>query len=156
MDAYIGAVSRFGARLGRPIGRGSQVGHQPLFSRLQMGRKPVQRPVRFLRRLIEKQMPDHLHLLRGAELPPDDRQDEGFLLFQVIILGDAGQNDRAETRGFRAVFGDRVGRLPVTSIKSMIGHCLGASGGIEAAIAALTVARGIIPPTVHHDRRDPE
>ena len=66
------------------------------------------------------------------------------------------QNDRAETRGFRAVFGDRVGRLPVTSIKSMIGHCLGASGGIEAAIAALTVARGIIPPTVHHDRRDPE
>lgn len=96
VDAYIGAVSRFGARLGRPIGRGSQVGHQPLFSRLQMGRKPVQRPVRFLRRLIEKQMPDHLHLLRGAELPPDDRQDEGFFLFQVIILGDAGQNDRAE------------------------------------------------------------
>lgn len=66
------------------------------------------------------------------------------------------QNDRAETRGFRAVFGDRVGRLPVTSIKSMIGHCLGASGGIEAAIAALTVARGIIPPTVHHGRTDPE
>jgi 3-oxoacyl-[acyl-carrier-protein] synthase II len=66
------------------------------------------------------------------------------------------QNDRAETRGFRTVFGDRVGRLPVTSIKSMIGHCLGASGGIEAAIAALTVARGVIPPTVHHDRTDPE
>ena len=66
------------------------------------------------------------------------------------------QNDRAETRGFRAVFGDRVARLPVTSIKSMIGHCLGASGGIEAAIMALTVARGIIPPTVHHRSTDPE
>ena len=60
------------------------------------------------------------------------------------------QNDRAETRGYRALFGDRVNRIPVTSIKSMLGHCLGAAGGIEAAILALTVSRGVIPPTIHH------
>jgi 3-oxoacyl-[acyl-carrier-protein] synthase II len=66
------------------------------------------------------------------------------------------QNDRAETRGYRALFGDRISKIPVTSAKSMFGHCLGAAGGIEAAVLALTIARGVIPPTVHHGRTDPE
>lgn len=64
-------------------------------------------------------------------------------------------NDRAESRGINLVFGD-AGRIPVTSIKSMIGHTLGASGGIEAAVAALTVYHGVIPPTIHHEETDPE
>ena len=66
------------------------------------------------------------------------------------------QNDRAETRGYWALFGERVGRIPVTSVKSMVGHCLGAAGGIEAAILALTVSRGVIPPTIHYAERDPD
>jgi len=66
------------------------------------------------------------------------------------------QNDRAETRGYRTLFGDRVNRIPMTSVKSMLGHCLGAAGGIEAAILALTVSRGVIPPTIHHTQTDPE
>jgi 3-oxoacyl-[acyl-carrier-protein] synthase II len=66
------------------------------------------------------------------------------------------QNDAAEARGFRRVFGDRLRRVPVTSIKSMIGHCLGASGAVEAAVATLTVARGVIPPTIHHGETDVE
>jgi 3-oxoacyl-[acyl-carrier-protein] synthase II len=65
-------------------------------------------------------------------------------------------NDRAESRGIRLVFGDAGRRLPVTSIKSMIGHTLGASGGLEAAVSALTVYHGIIPPTIHHEETDPE
>jgi len=64
------------------------------------------------------------------------------------------QNDAAEARGFRRVFGDRAANLPVTSVKSMVGHCLGASGAIEAAVLALTVTRGVIPPTIHHDETD--
>jgi 3-oxoacyl-[acyl-carrier-protein] synthase II len=44
----------------------------------------------------------------------------------------------------------------VTSIKSSIGHCLGASGAVEAAVLALTVARGVIPPTIHHAETDME
>jgi 3-oxoacyl-[acyl-carrier-protein] synthase II len=60
------------------------------------------------------------------------------------------QNDAAEARGFRRVFGERVARLPVTSIKSMIGHCLGAAGAVEAAALALTIARGVIPPTINY------
>jgi 3-oxoacyl-[acyl-carrier-protein] synthase II len=66
------------------------------------------------------------------------------------------QNDRAEMRAYRALFGDRSRALPVTSVKSMLGHCLGASGGIEAAILTLTVARGVIPPTINHRATDPE
>jgi 3-oxoacyl-[acyl-carrier-protein] synthase II len=64
------------------------------------------------------------------------------------------QNDAAEARGFRRVFGDRTGRIPVTSLKSMIGHCLGAAGAVEAAALALTVAHGAIPPTIHHAETD--
>jgi 3-oxoacyl-[acyl-carrier-protein] synthase II len=64
------------------------------------------------------------------------------------------QNDAAEMRGFRRVFGERAAAIPVTAIKSMIGHCLGAAGGIEAALLALTVHRGWIPPTIHHQEAD--
>jgi 3-oxoacyl-[acyl-carrier-protein] synthase II len=64
------------------------------------------------------------------------------------------QNDVAESRGFARVFGDRLSRLPVTSVKSMVGHCLGAAGGVEAAVLALTIDRGVIPPTIHHTETD--
>jgi 3-oxoacyl-[acyl-carrier-protein] synthase II len=66
------------------------------------------------------------------------------------------QNDRAEARGLHLVFGPRAATLPVTSIKSMVGHCLGAAGAIEAAALALTISRGVIPPTIHHERTDEE
>jgi len=64
------------------------------------------------------------------------------------------QNDAAEARGFARVFGDRVGRVPVTSVKGMVGHCLGAAGGVEAAVLALSIDRGVIPPTIHHSDSD--
>jgi len=66
------------------------------------------------------------------------------------------QNDQAEAKAFRSIFGDRIARLPVTSLKSMIGHCLGAAGALEAAIAVLTVARGVIPPTINYAEADPD
>jgi 3-oxoacyl-[acyl-carrier-protein] synthase II len=66
------------------------------------------------------------------------------------------QNDKAEAKGFRTVFGVRAATIPVTSLKSMVGHCLGAAGAVEAAAMALTVARGIIPPTINHHETDVE
>jgi 3-oxoacyl-[acyl-carrier-protein] synthase II len=66
------------------------------------------------------------------------------------------QNDRAEARAFQRVFGPRAGSIPVNSIKSMVGHCLGAAGAIEAAALALTIARGVIPPTIGHNETDPD
>jgi 3-oxoacyl-[acyl-carrier-protein] synthase II len=66
------------------------------------------------------------------------------------------QNDVAEARGFRRAFGERSSRLPVTSIKSMVGHCLGAAGGFVSAAAAWSIACGVIPPTIHVQEPDPE
>jgi len=65
-------------------------------------------------------------------------------------------NDRAEARAFHRVFGERAASIPVNSIKAMVGHCLGAAGAIEAATLALTIARGVIPPTVNHTATDPD
>jgi 3-oxoacyl-[acyl-carrier-protein] synthase II len=66
------------------------------------------------------------------------------------------QNDQAEARGFRRVFGARTRRVPVTSIKSMIGHCLAAAGAMEAAALALSIASGVVPPTINFRESDPE
>ena len=66
------------------------------------------------------------------------------------------QNDQAEARGIRRVFGERARHIPVTSIKSMVGHCLAAAGAIEAATLALSIARGVVPPTIGFREPDPE
>ena len=88
--------------------------------------------------------------LRAAEIPAD-------AVDHVNAHGTATpQNDQAEARGLRQVFGDRGRRIPVTSIKSMVGHCLAAAGAIEAAALALSLASCAIPPTVHYRERDPE
>jgi len=87
-------------------------------------------------------------------------QDAGVDAADVDHLNAHGtatpQNDAAEARAFRRVFGDRVAHVPVTSLKAMLGHCLGAAGAVEAAALALSVARGVIPPTIHHGETDPD
>jgi len=66
------------------------------------------------------------------------------------------QNDRAETRALKTVLGAHAGRVPVVSIKGMVGHCLGAAGAIEAFAAALSIREGIVPPTAGLRTPDPE
>jgi 3-oxoacyl-[acyl-carrier-protein] synthase II len=65
------------------------------------------------------------------------------------------QNDSAETAALKAALGERARRIPVSSIKSMLGHCLCASGAIEAVATALTVRDGKVPPTIHYENPDP-
>ena len=65
-------------------------------------------------------------------------------------------NDPAETKAIKAVFGDHAYRMPVSSIKSMIGHLFGAAGAVEGVATALTLKTGIIPPTINHHNPDPE
>jgi 3-oxoacyl-[acyl-carrier-protein] synthase II len=115
------------------------------------------------------------HSLACEAFHPTAPEPEGKPIAAVVALAlaDAGiaadevdhinahgtatpQNDAAEARGFHRVFRGRGSRIPVTAIKSMIGHCLGAAGAVEAAALALTIARGAIPPTVHHTDTDPE
>ncbi len=66
------------------------------------------------------------------------------------------QNDRHETAAFKRALGDHASRVPVSSIKSMIGHSLGAIGAIEVAACALALDRGVLPPTINWTTRDPE
>ncbi|WP_214410572.1 beta-ketoacyl-[acyl-carrier-protein] synthase family protein [Sphaerisporangium fuscum] len=66
------------------------------------------------------------------------------------------QNDRHETAAFKASLGQRAYEVPVSSIKSMVGHSLGAIGSIEIAASVLAIERGVVPPTANLDTPDPE
>jgi 3-oxoacyl-[acyl-carrier-protein] synthase II len=90
-----------------------------------------------------------------------------------VALGDAGLrpqdigyinahgtstdlNDKNETTAVKVVFGESARKLAMSSTKSMTGHTLGAAGGIEAAITALALMRGVLPPTTNYETPDPE
>jgi 3-oxoacyl-[acyl-carrier-protein] synthase II len=103
--------------------------------------------------------------------PPAD--GEGLVRAMRIALKDAGLkpedvdyinahgtstplNDRVETAAVKEVFGPRAYQLPLSSIKSMIGHLLGAAGGVEAVATVLTIHRGMLPPTINQEVPDPD
>jgi 3-oxoacyl-[acyl-carrier-protein] synthase II len=64
-------------------------------------------------------------------------------------------NDRVETLAIKKAFGEHAYKLAVNSSKSMLGHMLGAAGAVEAAITALALRDGIIPPTINYEIPDP-
>lgn len=64
--------------------------------------------------------------------------------------------DKSESTAIKTTFGEHAYKLAVSSTKSMTGHLLGAAGGVEAIITALTIDRGVIPPTINIDNQDPE
>lgn len=63
-------------------------------------------------------------------------------------------NDKNETEAIKSVFGEHAYKIPVHSIKSMIGHLLGAAGAIESIASVLTINKGIVPPTINYDTPD--
>lgn len=63
-------------------------------------------------------------------------------------------NDQVETLAIKAVWGEEAHQIPVSSTKSMIGHCLGAAGGLEAAATLLAIQHHFIPPTAGFERGD--
>jgi 3-oxoacyl-[acyl-carrier-protein] synthase II len=65
-------------------------------------------------------------------------------------------NDRVETAAVKQAFGDAAYRVPMSSIKSMLGHTMGAASAIEAAACTLAVRDDRIPPTIHHETADPD
>ncbi|MEV1085824.1 beta-ketoacyl-[acyl-carrier-protein] synthase family protein [Streptomyces sp. NPDC050211] len=65
------------------------------------------------------------------------------------------QNDRHETTAFKRGLGQRAHAVPVSSIKSMIGHSLGAIGSLEVAASALAIEHGVVPPTANLHEPDP-
>jgi 3-oxoacyl-[acyl-carrier-protein] synthase II len=65
-------------------------------------------------------------------------------------------NDATETRILHIAFGDHAKRLKVSSIKSMIGHCIAGGGGLEAIACILAINEGFFPPTINYENPDPE
>lgn len=66
------------------------------------------------------------------------------------------QNDSAETASIKKALGEHARKTPISSIKSMIGHCLCSAGAIEAVATVRTIETGILPPTIRWGEADPE
>jgi 3-oxoacyl-[acyl-carrier-protein] synthase II len=66
------------------------------------------------------------------------------------------QNDPAETAAIKRALGSRAETVPVSSIKSMIGHCLCSAGAVEAVATVMTIATGVVPPTINYAEKDPD
>ncbi len=65
-------------------------------------------------------------------------------------------NDKSETAAIKTVFGEQAYRIPVSSTKSMVGHLMGASGSLEAAVCVQVLQDGSLPPTINYETPDPD
>lgn len=85
--------------------------------------------------------------------------DAGLAIDDIDYVNAHGtstpENEKMEFLALATVFDDRLGQLPVSSNKSMIGHALTAAGAIEAVFSLLTIQNGILPPTINYDNPDP-
>ncbi|HMK60585.1 MAG TPA: beta-ketoacyl-ACP synthase II [Dissulfurispiraceae bacterium] len=87
-------------------------------------------------------------------------RDAGIVPEKIDYINAHGTStkygDELETMAIKTVFGEHAYKLCVSSTKSMTGHLLGAAGGVEAIFSILSIARGIVLPTVNLDNPDPE
>jgi 3-oxoacyl-[acyl-carrier-protein] synthase II len=87
-------------------------------------------------------------------------RDGGVPIEEVDYINAHGtgtpSNDLSETKAIKSLFREKASRIPVSASKSMIGHCLGAAGAVEAAATILAVKEDRIPPTIHYQTPDPE
>lgn len=86
-------------------------------------------------------------------------RDGGLLPSEVDYVNAHGTstplNDGIETQAIRTVFGEHADRLAVSSIKSMIGHLMGAAGAVEAVACVRSLETGWVPPTINYENPDP-
>jgi 3-oxoacyl-(acyl-carrier-protein) synthase len=87
-------------------------------------------------------------------------QDAGLRPEQVDYINAHGTgtvaNDLTETRAIKRVFGAGAARIPISSTKSMIGHCMGGSGALEAIACVKSIREGIVHPTLNLETPDPD
>jgi 3-oxoacyl-[acyl-carrier-protein] synthase II len=87
-------------------------------------------------------------------------KDAGILPADVEYINAHGTstdyNDKIETFAIKRVFGEDAYNIPISSTKSMLGHLLGAAGGVEMVATLLSMQYGIIPPTINYEYEDPD
>jgi 3-oxoacyl-[acyl-carrier-protein] synthase II len=90
----------------------------------------------------------------GARIIKEAVEDSGIPVTEIDYINAHGTgtplNDKAETLSIKNVFGERAYSIPVSSIKSSVGHCLGSAGAIEAISSILSIVHQFIPPTLNH------
>jgi minimal PKS ketosynthase (KS/KS alpha) len=101
--------------------------------------------------------PDGLEMAEAIRVALDEARMNAEAIDYINAHGSGTkQNDRHETAAFKRSLGDHAYRTPVSSIKSMVGHSLGAIGSIEIAACALAIEHNVVPPTANLHEADPE
>ncbi|MFJ1755855.1 beta-ketoacyl-[acyl-carrier-protein] synthase family protein [Kitasatospora sp. NPDC088134] len=101
--------------------------------------------------------PDGKEMAESIRVALDEARLPGTAVDYINAHGSGTkQNDRHETAAFKLTLGDHAYATPVSSIKSMIGHSLGAIGSLEIAASALAIEHGVVPPTANLHEPDPE
>jgi act minimal PKS ketosynthase (KS/KS alpha) len=101
--------------------------------------------------------PDGREMAEAIRVALDEaRIDAGDIDYINAHGSGTKQNDRHETAAFKRSLGQRAYEVPVSSIKSMVGHSLGAIGSVEIAACALAIEHGVVPPTANLHEADPE
>jgi len=101
--------------------------------------------------------PDGREMAEAIRVALDQARIDGAAVDYINAHGSGTkQNDRHETAAFKLALGEHAYRAPVSSIKSMVGHSLGAIGSVEIAACALAIEHGVIPPTANLHEPDPE
>jgi act minimal PKS ketosynthase (KS/KS alpha) len=101
--------------------------------------------------------PDGREMAEAIRVAMDGaRMDAGDIDYVNAHGSGTKQNDRHETAAFKRSLGAAAHDIPVSSIKSMVGHSLGAIGSIEIAASALAIEHDMVPPTANLHTPDPE
>ncbi|GGM05550.1 MULTISPECIES: beta-ketoacyl-[acyl-carrier-protein] synthase family protein [Micromonospora] len=101
--------------------------------------------------------PDGAEMAEAIRVALDEARMNGEQIDYINAHGSGTkQNDRHETAAFKRSLGEHAYRTPVSSIKSMVGHSLGAIGSIEIAASVLAMEHHVVPPTANLRQRDPE
>ena len=96
--------------------------------------------------------------MREARIMKEAIEEAGITIDEVDYINAHGTgtplNDKVETLAIKNVFGERVYSIPINSIKSSVGHCLGAAGAIEAIASILSIVHQFISATLNHEHGD--
>ena len=96
--------------------------------------------------------------MNEARMMKEALEESGLAFTDVDYVNAHGTgtplNDKVETLSIKNAFGERAHSIPVSSIKSSVGHCLGAAGAVEAIASVLSIVYQFIPPTLNHQEGD--